>query len=93
MIHSRLVRNWAIAAAFSSLIVPGHAQVEDRPSHIPTRQVPNSTFGTQWAKPNASGNSIYRDPDRPDPNGPRSSQRNKRCPAPSIYDPAAGGCR
>lgn len=65
-----------------------------KPSHIPTRQTPNSPFGTDWAKPpGTKGSYIYNDPRLPDPNSASPARRNQPCPAPLLSDPASGRCR
>lgn len=84
------------AAAFVLVIwmLPAHAQTVERPSNIPTQQKPDGPFGTQWAKPpGTTGSQIYNDPRNRDPNSSKKSQRSRPCPAPTLYDPASGGCR
>ncbi|MBI1203486.1 MAG: hypothetical protein GC182_13345 [Rhodopseudomonas sp.] len=65
-----------------------------KPDHMPTRQVPNSPFGTDWAKPpGTTGSYIYNDPRLRDPNSASPARRNQPCPAPLLFDPASGRCR
>jgi hypothetical protein len=83
-----------VSAAFLSLasITSANAQGDEHPSHIPTRQIPNTPFSHQFSKPiGTTGGQIYNDPRVRDPNGPRKQSRG--CPAPTLYDPASGGCR
>jgi hypothetical protein len=83
----------------SSIVLAGfltiaQAQTDGRPNHIPTPQAPNSPYGTEWAKPSGTtGSYIYNDPRLRDPNSANKTQRNKPCPAPTLYDPASGACR
>lgn len=72
--------------------VAAAAQTRERPTHIPTPQAKDSPFGTEWAKPpGTTGSYIYNDPRRYDPKNPSVS--GKTCPAPTLYDPAAGRCK
>lgn len=74
--------------------VCAQAQTKEGPSHMPTKQLPNSPFGTDWAKPpGTTGSYIYNDPRLRDPNGPYKPLGSKGCPAPMLYDPASGRCR
>jgi hypothetical protein len=88
-----------IAMAGAALItlapfIPVQAADNQRPSHIPTPQQPGSPFGTQWAKPGGTtGSYIYNDPRLRDPLRSRPGHRNRRCPAPLLYDPTSGACR
>lgn len=80
----------------ATMLAPAHAQTKgsERPSHIPTQQQKDGPFGTQWAKPpGTTGSQIYNDPRYRDPNRSYKSQRGRQCPAPTVYDPASGGCR
>jgi hypothetical protein len=75
-------------------VLAAQARAEEHPSHIPTRQAPDSPYGTQWAKPpGVAGSYIYNDPRLSDPASTRKTQRSRRCPAPLIYDPTSGMCR
>lgn len=91
----RKISLWAAAPlVLAALLLPAHAQSVDRPTNIPTKQQKDGPFGTQWAKPpGTTGSHIYNDPRRRDPNSSIKSQRSRPCPAPTIYDPASGGCR
>lgn len=82
------------AVVLGSSVIPAKAQTDEHPSHIPTQQAPNSPYGTDWAKPSGTtGSHIYNDPRLRDPNSANKTQRNKTCPAPTLYDPASGSCR
>jgi hypothetical protein len=84
----------ALPIALSVWTSPVHAQTTERPSHIPTPQKQDGPFGTQWAKPpGTTGSRIYNDPRMRDPNSSNKTQRSRPCPAPTLYDPASGGCR
>ncbi len=78
-----------------ALAFPAYAQDNNQhPSHIPTPQQPNGPFGNQWAKPpGPTGSYIYNDPRLRDPNRSRPTRRNRRCPAPLLFDPTSGECR
>lgn len=84
----------ALPIALSVWTTPVSAQTTERPSHIPTPQKKDGPFGTQWAKPpGTTGSQIYNDPRMRDPNSSKKTQRSRPCPAPTLYDPASGGCR
>lgn len=84
----------SLSIVLAGFLAVAQAQTNQQPSHIPTPQAPNSPYGTQWAKPSGTtGGQIYNDPRLRDPNGANKTQRNKRCPAPTLYDPASGSCR
>lgn len=78
------------------------AQIDSRVQGRTTEQSPKKSapaskpgpFDAQWAKPPATtGGQIYNDPQTRDPNRSYNRQRNRPCPAPTISDPASGGCR
>jgi hypothetical protein len=86
-----MVRTSIVLAGFLTI---AQAQADGRPSHIHTPQAPNSPYATQWAKPSGTtGGYIYNDARLRDPNSANKRQRNKPCPAPTLYDPASGTCR
>lgn len=81
-------------AGLGFFTAPAFAQTAERPAHIPTPQKNDGPFGTQWAKPpGTTGSQIYNDPRNRDPKSSYRLQRNKPCPAPTLSDPASGGCR
>jgi hypothetical protein len=84
---------WACTRlVFIAFAVPAQAQTNEHPSHIPTRQEPNSPFGTQWAKPSGTtGSYIYDDPRLRGPKDPHA-RHDTRCPTPLLYDPVRGQC-
>ena len=93
-IHIRAVYLLAAISLVLVACVSAGAQTTQRPSHGPTKQIPNSPFGTDWAKPpGTTGSYIYNDPRLRDPNGPYRPPGRKGCPAPMLYDPASGRCR
>jgi hypothetical protein len=83
-------------------VVSARAQIDSRVQSRATEQPQKKTkpvskpgpFSAQWAKPPATtGGQIYNDPRTRNPDRSYSRQRNKPCPAPTISDPASGGCR
>lgn len=87
-------KSLVLSLALCGFAAPAFGQPSTQPGNIPTRQAPNSPFGTEWAKPGGTaGSYIYNDPRLRDPNRSLGSQRNIRCPAPLLYDPASGRCR
>jgi hypothetical protein len=93
-IYIRAIYSLAVLSLVVAASVFARAQTTQRPSHGPTKQVPNSPFGTDWAKPpGTTGSYIYNDPRLRDPNGPYEPRGSKGCPAPMLYDPASGRCR
>lgn len=93
-LHMMRICGVILPIVLGGVLVPAQAQTDERPGHIPTRQVPNSPYGTEWAKPSGpTGSYIYNDPRLRDPNRANKTQRNTRCPAPLLYDPGSGACR
>lgn len=55
----------ALSIILGGFLAVAQAQTNERSSHIPTPQAPNSPYGTQWAKPSGTatgGGYIYNDP-------------------------------